>query len=100
MENIVNSRLEKLDKDSADTDGKIKRRYYLSRLFPDNEWYKDNFPFAYKHRWAKPFVFIYRVFRGIFFRRKKLKSEISAVDKQLGAAAPQRCKHRSVESEE
>ena len=100
MENIVNSRLEKLDKDSADTDGKIKRRYYLSRLFPENEWYKDNFPFAYKHRWAKPFVFIYRVFRGIFFRRKKLKSEISAVDKQLGAAAPQRCKHRSVESEE
>lgn len=40
MENIVNRRLEKLDKASTDTDGKIKRRYYISRLFPDNEWYK------------------------------------------------------------
>lgn len=100
MENIVNGRLEKLDKATTDTDGKIKRRYYLRRLFPDNEWYKDNFPFAYKHRWAKPFVFLYRIFCGIFFKRKKIKSEISAVEKQLCEVAPQRCKHRSVESEE
>lgn len=70
-----------MDKSLSDTDGKIKRKYYLSRLFPDNEWYKEHFPFAYKNKWAKPFVFLYRVFRGIVFKRKKLKSEISAVEK-------------------
>lgn len=81
MDNMVNSKIKNMDKSLSDTDGKIKRKYYLSRLFPDNEWYKEHFPFAYKNKWAKPFVFIYRVFRGIVFKRKKLKGEISAVEK-------------------
>ncbi|MDY3760275.1 MAG: nucleotidyltransferase family protein [Eubacteriales bacterium] len=48
--------------------GKAKFAYLKKRLFPDisNETLKRCFPAFYKHRALRPFLPVYRVFRGFF----------------------------------
>lgn len=86
-ENAVESRFSKLDNASESNAGKMKRSYYLSRLFPDMQWYKAHYPYCYRHKWSIPLNFIYRVFHALFFKRKKLKNEIKAVDNVLAEKA-------------
>lgn len=62
-------------------DGSIDRITYIKdRLFPDEKFVKSYHPFVHKHRWLYPFLWIYRLVRGMVCgkRRKKIWREIQA----------------------
>lgn len=59
--------------------GRSKCRYLLDRLFPDLSWYKRHAPFAYQHRWAIPFFWMYWVIRSLFSRGKLIRKELVAL---------------------
>ena len=63
-------------------DKKAKMRYFLGRLFPPMEFYKTSYPLAYKTKVLIPFVWLKRVLRALFKRRKAIKSEINIVKKE------------------
>ena len=76
FKNSIENRMDKL---AAKTGRKSKLRYILCRFFPDMEFYKENYPFFYRHKLLLPIGWIYRVFKGIFVNRKKIFSEIRIV---------------------
>lgn len=45
-------------------------KYLLSRVFPNMDFYKLNFPTAYKYKVLLPFCWIMRIFRGVFHIKK------------------------------
>ena len=53
--------------------------YYWKRLFPDLLWFKGNVPFCYRHRWAIPFYYIYRIVCRGTRHRRQIYSEIKTV---------------------
>lgn len=59
--------------------GQAKRAYLFRRLFPELAWYQASAPFCYRHRWAIPFFWVYRLFRGIFTRGKRIFRELSVL---------------------
>lgn len=81
FENKVNNKLKDFSKDGNIT-RKSKLKYVLSRIFPPMEFYKNYYPFFYRHKLFLPVCFIIRLYKGIFKSRKKIKREISAINKQ------------------
>lgn len=70
-------------KDFSEKSGSTSKfRYILKRIFPDLEFYKAYFPFFYKHKWLLPIGWFYRLFRGIFCKRKKIAQEMKVVVKR------------------
>ncbi len=80
-ENRVKHNLEKLQSDGALITKQTKRKYLLRRIFPDMAWYKCYAPFCYRHKWAIPFFWVYRLLRGGTVNRKKIMGEFEAVQK-------------------
>ena len=63
-----------------DSSGNVsKAKYYKSRLFPDEKWYRIYHPFVYKHKIVKPFFTIYRLTVLAFRGRKTVKKEMDQV---------------------
>jgi len=56
--------------------------YLWKRLFPPMDHYRKYFPFFYRHKILIPFCWVYRLFRTLIFRRKKLGSEMMAIRKK------------------
>lgn len=56
-----------------------KNKYFKSRLFPDEQWYRLYHPFVYKHKIVKPFFTVYRLTVLAFRGRKTVKKEIDQV---------------------
>lgn len=56
-----------------------KIKYYRARLFVDEHWYSLYCPFCLKHKWAKPFYTVFRIFRALIFRRKRMKDEYKII---------------------
>ncbi len=66
----------------TDKTGKTsKLSYIMSRLFPDKEWYEVHEPFYNRHLYFKPFFVVFRLFRGAFFKRKLIASELKVIRK-------------------
>ncbi|MBQ7916440.1 MAG: nucleotidyltransferase family protein [Firmicutes bacterium] len=61
---------------------KRKVRYVWRRFFPTVQWYKDHFKICRKYVWMIPFCWIFRIVRGIFCRRERLKRELETVRKK------------------
>lgn len=59
-----------------------KARYIFRRLFPSMDTIEEFFPFFYKHKWAIPFLYIYRIGKIPFTRRKKVAGELKEVFKK------------------
>lgn len=59
-----------------------KARYIFRRLFPSMDTIEEFFPFFYKHKWAIPFLYIYRIGKILFTRRKKVAGELKEVFKK------------------
>ena len=59
-----------------------KARYIFRRLFPSMDTIGEFFPFFYKHKWAIPFLYIYRIGKIPFTRRKKVAGELKEVFKK------------------
>ncbi|MBR3173158.1 MAG: hypothetical protein IKF24_01325, partial [Eubacterium sp.] len=56
-----------------------KFKYYKSRLFPNEKWYRIYHPFVYKHKIVKPFFIIYRMTVMAFRGRKTVKREMEQI---------------------
>lgn len=59
-----------------------KAKYIFRRLFPSMDTIEEFFPFFYKHKWAIPFLYIYRIGKLPFTRRKKVAGELKEVFKK------------------
>ncbi|MCT7399696.1 nucleotidyltransferase family protein [Eubacterium sp. LFL-14] len=59
-----------------------KVKYIFRRLFPSMDTIEEFFPFFYKHKWAIPFLYIYRIGKIPFTRRKKVAGELREVFKK------------------
>ena len=59
-----------------------KVKYIFRRLFPPMDTIEEFFPFFYKHKWAIPFLYIYRIGKIPFARRKKVAGELKEVFKK------------------
>ena len=59
-----------------------KAKYIFRRLFPSMDTIEEFFPFFYKHKWAIPFLYIYRIGKTPFTRRKKVAGELREVFKK------------------
>ena len=44
--------------DEAEAKGWSKARYLASRAFPEASFYKEHYPFAWRHPWARPFALV------------------------------------------
>lgn len=60
---------------------KVRAKYYFKRIFPDQETMIPYFPPA-KYKPLIPFVWIFRILRGMTTRRKKAINEFKIVEKQ------------------
>lgn len=72
----------KLMTQDTKTVGQAKRKYLFKRIFPPIGYYEKNAPFCFRHRWAIPFFGIYRVFRILFARRSRLKTELQTLHRK------------------
>ena len=81
FENKVSNKLKSFDADGK-INSKSKIKYIFSRIFPPMEFYKVFYPFFYRHKLFLPICFLFRVHKGLFKSRKKLKKEIQVLNSQ------------------
>ncbi len=75
----VQSGLRRYQGDDLPVTAWTKVKYLFRQLFPEWEWYRGNAPFVYRHRWAVPFFWVYRLCRGVFVHGRQNFREASAV---------------------
>lgn len=75
-------------KESGKNLQQAKRQYFLQRLFPPEEFLKDQFPFFYRHRNLRVFLLFYRVYRGLRYSRKRIFKELKNVVKAESEVQP------------
>ena len=56
-----------------------KLHYVWGRLFPGMGWLKEYYPFFYRHRIFLPLLFPFRIIKGIFLHRDKLRYEANVL---------------------
>lgn len=71
LEHGVQNDLRRLQGGEGPVGGRARVKYLLRRVFPDRAWYRVNAPFVYRHRWARPFYWVYRLGRGVFVNGKR-----------------------------
>ncbi len=81
QENAVRNRMKKVAGEQGKVTGRMRLRYYLSRLFPKQELLYPWYPPA-KYKVLIPFVWVYRILVIAVARRKKVFGEIRIVAKQ------------------
>ncbi len=59
---------------------KTKTQYILSRIFPPLSFYKSTYPIAYYSIIGIPFVFLYRLIRGVTVSRSHTKKELKTLN--------------------
>lgn len=68
-----------MKKFSEKTGSKSKFRYIMGRIFPELEVYKEHYPFFYKHRILLPIGWLYRLFKGIILKSRRIINELKIV---------------------
>ena len=58
---------------------KGRLRFVAKRLFPSAETLRDYYPVVYRHRILLPFLFVYRVGKGLSVSRRKVRGELRAL---------------------
>lgn len=82
MANRVEKKLREYQPDGELIKGVTKRRYIRKRLFPDESFYQNFAPFAYRHKWFRPFYLVYRVIRGVLRNGKTIARELQIIMKK------------------
>ena len=80
MKNHIEKELQKY-KTANNITAKTKIRYYLERLIPNMEYYKNHVPLIYRHKWLMPFFVVFRMIRGLIKNGGSIKNEIKLVFK-------------------
>lgn len=74
MDNAIHHRIQTLTEQTSSTS---KFEYILHRVFPPMEFYKEGYPFFYRHKILLPVAWTFRLIKGITVRGKYTKKEIS-----------------------
>ena len=59
-----------------------KLKYYNSRLFPNESYYREAHPFLYKHKFLRPGFLMYRAVNRLIVNRKKIIGELKTINKR------------------
>lgn len=73
IENWVSNQLKQYEKRGK---GNPKLLYMCKRLFPEMSFYKNYYPFFYRHKWLIPGFVVYRLGRALMFHGKRIAAEI------------------------
>jgi hypothetical protein len=68
-------------KNKINVENQSKFEYVFHRIFPPMSMIKSFYPFFYKYKILLPFLWIYRIFKGIFVSRAKVRAEIRTIRK-------------------
>jgi len=71
----------RLEKDYGKIDRKTKTKYFLRRIFPDTEFYREYAPVAYRHKILIPAVWFGRLLKAVFKKRKVIRNEVDILRK-------------------
>lgn len=77
--NIDNSVEKRVNELGGSTKGRL--RYFFNRLFMPLSTIKDNYPFVYRYKALLPFFYVFRLVKGVLFRRTYIKRELRALMK-------------------
>lgn len=80
-DHLVENRIKNHQDFSAKATKSQKRAYIKSRLFPNPEEYRGEFPFFYQHKLARPLLLPVRLVRLATVKRKKVKHELEILKK-------------------
>ena len=61
---------------------KGKLRYFFRRMFPPMEAIRIYYPIVYKYKILVPFLFLYRLGKGLLHHRSRIRSELRALMKK------------------
>ncbi|MFQ9516370.1 MAG: nucleotidyltransferase family protein [Eubacterium sp.] len=81
-ENKIANDLKSVECSNEKIKRKAKLKYFFKRIFPEMEFLKMNYPIAYKYKFLIPFVYIFRILKGIFIKPQKLLKEFIIVWKK------------------
>jgi len=76
LENMINNKLKTYEQQGKEN---AKLAYLWKRLFPEMTFYRENYPFLYRHNWLIPGFVVYRLGRGLILRGRDILAEIRAV---------------------
>ncbi|MDK2808275.1 MAG: hypothetical protein PWP24_1010 [Clostridiales bacterium] len=79
MKNNIEKKLRNYQQDEKAVTARVKIKYYVRRLIPDREHYKNYAPLVYRHKWLIPCYLVFRVIRGLICKGKKIRGEIKVV---------------------
>ena len=82
MEGYIYNRMNESSEKTGGNKNKAKFLYILKRIFPGRDYCKKKFPFFYKYPIFIPFLYIFRIFRGLFFGLGRISKEFSKVIKK------------------
>ena len=74
---------------------KGRLRFVAKRLFPSAETLRDYYPVVYRHRILLPFLFVYRVGKGLSVSRRKVRGELRALLRLASPTHAHNCKKES-----
>lgn len=81
MENSIRNRMRKITGNHGKVTFGMKLKYYFKRLFPRQEQLTPWYPLA-RYKIFIPLVWIFRLFRGLIVRRKRVIGEVKIVERQ------------------
>ena len=81
MDNSIRNRMRKISGKQGKVTAGMKMKYYLSRLFPPQEYLRLCYPLA-KYKVLVPMVWIFRAVRTLIVRGKQVIGEIRIVERQ------------------
>lgn len=81
-ENRINYRLKKMQGDEMPLAFGTRLKYSFNRIFPDMEFFKKYYPLVYRHKWMLPFAYVYRIFKGLFVKKKRPFKEFNVIWKK------------------
>ena len=63
--------------------------YVFKRIVPSEDWWEINFPFAFRHKWARAPFLLFRYARAALEpeRRKRIAIELRALARRINAGA-------------
>ena len=76
MENWINQELDRLQNSEGPVTGWTKLRYMWKRMFPDRKYMEEFSPICRKYKWTLPFLWIYRLIRGLVLWGDKIIKEL------------------------
>lgn len=77
--NRIERKIKELNPQETGVTTRSKLLYIKNRIFPDMEWIRTYKPKIAKHKCLIPFYIIFRGFRALLFRRRKITSELRVI---------------------